>query len=116
MDQNTQNNNNNDQIEKNIAEIQKQIALNLGISDLSDEKQKQIVEKATEVLIRKIFITTIEKLSEEDKNIYLDFVEKGAEPQEIEKFLNEKIPNFIEMRQKIIVDFFTEMKNKVSQG
>lgn len=110
MDQNQQ----DPQSDINIEDLQKQIAATLGITDLSDQKQKEIIEKATEVLLQKIFLDTIDKLSEEDTITYDELLEKKTDPAEIEKFLDDKIPNRTDIILETIDTFINNMKTAAS--
>lgn len=93
-----------------LEEIQLKIASTLGISDLSDDKQKEIIEKATEVLLKKIFLQIVEQLSEEDEKTYMELLDKESSPEDIDKFLTEKIPNHNDNIEKMVEEFITEMK------
>lgn len=106
MDQNTP----NQQTEPIVEDLQQKIAAVLGITDLNDQKQKEIIEKATEVLLKKIFLQTIDKLSDEDVTKYEELLDKEVSPEEIEKFLNEKIPGRTDSIQKTVDDFINDIK------
>lgn len=108
MDQNTQNQTQNQS--QSFDDIQKTIALTLGISDLPDEKQKEIIDSSTEVLLKKIFLTTVEKLNEQDQKAYLEMLEKEPKPEEVEKFLTEKIPDYHNLIQAEVDEFIKGMK------
>lgn len=108
MDQNAQNAQNQTQ---NIDDIQKHIAEVLNLTDVTDEKQKEFIQQATEVLLKKIFLAVVDKLSEEDQNKYLDLLEKEEQPEEIRKFLDEKIPEYDKFAQGIIDEFVTGLRN-----
>ncbi len=107
MDQNTQNTQSN---LLSVEEMQQKIAESLGIADLSDEKQKELIDKATEILLKKIFLENVERLSEEDKTAYFQLIESEAAPEALEKFLNEKITGYSDIIAKIVDDFVSEMK------
>lgn len=93
--------------------IQKQLAEEMGISDLSDDQQKELMAKMTEVVLKRIMLETLEKLSEADKGAYLKMVEEGADTNAIQKFLEEKIPTYNTMVEKIVAEFKEEMKKEV---
>ncbi len=91
--------------------MQQQIADTLGITGLPDEKQKEIIDKSTDVLLQKIFLETVEKLSEEDQKTYLEMIEKeDTKPEDTGKFLEEKIPEYKNHIQKLVDDFITGLK------
>lgn len=104
------------QVIQSLDDIQKKIADTLGIADSIDEKHLDLVDKATDVLLKEIFLTTIEKLPDEDAEAYAKLIEEGAEPEEIRKFLDEKIPDYKEMTGKIVEDFLRDMKEAGQQS
>lgn len=104
MDQNTQNQ------KPNMDDIQKTIASTLGISDLPEQEQKEIIDSSTEILLKKIFMSTIEKLNEDDQKSYLEMLEREPKPEEVEKFLSEKIPDYENLVQTQVDEFVKGMK------
>lgn len=81
----------------------------LGIGDLPQEKQNEIIIKMTEVLLKKIFIETMENLGEDGIDEYGKLMEKEASAEEVEVFLKERISNYDEMVQKVIEEFRNDM-------
>ena len=90
-------------------QIQQTLIDELGLSDLPQEKKDQLMIKMTEVVLKRIFVETMEKLSEKDQEVYAQMVEKNASPEELEKFLMEKIADYDTMVKKIVDDFKEEM-------
>lgn len=82
----------------------------LGLSKLSKEKQEELLIKMTEVLLKRIFIETVERLSEADQENYAKIIEDGSGPDKVEAFLKEKIPGYEDMVKKVVEDFKAEMK------
>lgn len=106
----------NPKSEINIEELQKQIAAALGITNLNDRTQKEVIEKATEVLLKKLFLDTIDKLSEEDAKAYGELLEKDTTaPDDIEKFLSGKIPNRTGTTQETIEQFIADIKSAATK-
>jgi len=91
-------------------QILKGIIEELGLENLPEEKQKELILKITETLFTRIYTETLERLSDADKESYGKMVEEKANPEEIEKFLMEKIPGYDQMIEKIITDFKDELK------
>jgi hypothetical protein len=81
----------------------------LGLSDLPQEKQEQLLIRMTEVVLKRIFVETMEKLSKSDQETYSKMIEDSATPEEIEKFLNEKISGYDALVKKIVNDFKEKM-------
>jgi hypothetical protein len=92
------------------SQMQKKLIDDLGIGNLSEEQQNEIIIKVTEVLLKRIFLETMEKLDGEAMNEYDKMVENGASAQQIEDFFKSKISNYEEMVQKVIDNFKEEMK------
>jgi hypothetical protein len=91
-------------------EIQSNLISDLGLENLPEEKKEELIAKMTEVVLKRIFIETVEKLSEKDQGEYAKMIEEKAAPEEMEKFLLEKIPDYDAMVKKIVDDFKEEMK------
>jgi len=92
--------------------IQQTFLDELGLGDLPQEKQEAILVKMTEVILKRIFLETVEKLSDTDKEDYAQMIESQSEPDQIENFLKEKIPNYEEMVKEIVENFKKEMKEE----
>lgn len=92
-------------------QIQKALSDELGISNLPQDKQEDLIIRMTELLLKRIFIETMDKLDEEGRDEYEKLTEGGAGPHQIEEFLKSRISDYEEMVQKIIVNFKEEMKN-----
>lgn len=92
--------------------IQKELLEELGLENLPQEKQEELLIKMTEVLLKRIFMETMEKLSDADRDAYEKM--ENVEPEKISEFLKEKIANYDEMVQKIIVDFKEDMKKDLA--
>jgi hypothetical protein len=90
--------------------VQKTIIDELGLSDLPEDKKEQLVLKMTEAVLKRIFLETMEKLSEKEQEEYAKMIDENATPQELETFLREKISGYDEMVQKTIADFKEQMK------
>jgi hypothetical protein len=92
------------------SQMQKKLVDDLGIGNLSEEQQNEIIIKVTEVLLKRIFLETMEKLDGEAMNEYDKMVENGASAEQIDDFFKSKISNYEEMVQKVIDNFKEEMK------
>jgi hypothetical protein len=89
----------------------------LGLSDLPKDKQEELIIKMTEVLLKRIFLETMEKLNDQGKEEYKNLVEgENATPDQMEEFLKSKIGNYDEMVQKVVEEFREEMKAGVTEN
>lgn len=92
-------------------QIQEDILHELGLENLPEDKQKELIGKMTETIMKKIFLETLDKLNDADKEIYAKMIDEKVSPEDVDKFLAEKIPDYEQMLQKIIVDFKEEIKS-----
>jgi len=88
----------------NTQQIQQTFLEELGLSDLPQEKQEALLVKMTEVVLKRIFVETMEKLSVSDQEAYAKMIEDQEEPEKIEAFLKEKIPDYENMVEKSVED------------
>ncbi|MDD3487546.1 MAG: hypothetical protein PHF35_04205 [Candidatus Moranbacteria bacterium] len=82
----------------------------LGLQDLPKEKQEEILVKMTEVLLKKIYLETFEKLGEKDREELADMLDGEPEPEKVEAFLREKIEDYDGFVKKVVEEFTEEMK------
>lgn len=93
-----------------LEDLQKRIAVVLGVEGSTEEKHLEIIDSATDAILKQIFLDTLDKLSDEDQEEYAKLIEVEASPGYINKFLNEKIPGYDEFTKKIVDDFLNDMK------
>lgn len=92
------------------SEALAQLVKELGIDSLPEEKQNELLAKMTEVLIKRIFVETMEKLSEQERVEYAQLTENGeSDPELIGKFLKDHINDYDGMVERIIAGFKEEM-------
>lgn len=93
------------------SQIQKTLLDELGLSDLSRDKKERLLIKMTEVLLKRIFLETMGKLSERGRKEYESLVENGASPRQMEEFLKANIPDYEEIVREVIDELKEKMKN-----
>lgn len=91
------------------SEALSQLIKDLGIDTLSQDKQNELIIKMTEVLLKRIFLETMDKLGEKGREEYEKMTEGEIIPEQMEAFFKEKIHNYEEMVQGVIVEFKEEM-------
>ncbi|KKP90551.1 MAG: hypothetical protein UR95_C0001G0078 [Parcubacteria group bacterium GW2011_GWC1_36_108] len=91
------------------AEALSQLIKDLGIDTLSQDKQNELIIKMTEVLLKRIFLETMDKLGEEGREEYEKMSEGEVAPEQVEEFFKERINDYDEMVQGIIEEFRGEM-------
>lgn len=97
--------------EKNQDKIKEDIMQYLGLSKLSQDKQDEILSKIGEIILKKIFIETVEKLEESDREEFEKMLKEGSDVDSIEKFLNTKIENYDMIIEKIVEEIREDIKN-----
>ena len=85
----------------------------LGLTNLPQDKKDQLLIKMTEAILKRIFVETLEKLNEKDRETYEKMLDDGKEPEVVEAFLREKISNYDQMLDKVIADFKEMMSKKI---
>lgn len=88
--------------------LQKTIIEELGLGELPKEKQEELLVKIGKVVMKRIYLETMERLEKEDQEKLVDLMEKN--PDGVEEFLTEKIPNYEEFVKKTVDDFKGELK------
>ena len=94
-------------------EVKKAFLEEMNIADLPEDQQNELIGKMTEAVLKRIMLEILEKLSAEDRVVYEKMIEENAAPEEMEKFLQEKISNYDKMVEKIVADFKEEMKKEI---
>jgi hypothetical protein len=94
--------------------IQKNLLEELGLSGLPQEEKEQLLSKMTGVLLKKLFIETMEKLSDSDRESFKNMMDEKASLEDMEKFLKGKIENYDQMLEKIVADFKESMKRGIT--
>ena len=99
-----------DELTTQQLKVQQELVEELGLSSLPQDKQEELLIKMTEVLLKRIFVETMEKLSDTDRETYEKMVDENTDPEKIGAFLKEKVYDYDGMVEKIILDFKEEMK------
>ena len=96
---------------KNQDKTKEDIMQYLGLSKLSQDKQDEILSKIGEIILKKIFIETVDKLQEEDREEFEKMLKEGSDVGTIENFLNTKIENYDMIIGKIVEEIREDIKN-----
>lgn len=87
----------------------------LGIEGLLPEMQNGILEKIGELIIKRMFLATMDKLDAKETDEFNKMTEEGKTPEEIEAFLREKISGYDEMLEKITAEVKEEIKKDLAE-
>ncbi len=91
------------------SEALDQLVEEMGIGSLPEDKKNDILSKMTEVLLKRIFIETMDKLGDQGRDEYEEIIQRNPNSEELEGFFAERIKNYDELIQTIITDFKNEM-------
>ncbi|NTV41244.1 MAG: hypothetical protein HGA61_03135 [Candidatus Moranbacteria bacterium] len=86
-----------------------QLVKDLGIDSLPEDKQNELIIKMTEILLKRIFLETMEKLGDQGREEYEKMSEGQVEPEQVAAFFKDKIRNYDEMVETIVNEFREEM-------
>lgn len=86
-----------------------QLIEDLGIGVLPIDKQNEIILRMTEVLLKRIFLETMEKLGENGRSEYEQLTEGAIESEQVEDFFREKIQDYDKMVEGVVLEFKNEM-------
>lgn len=99
----------NDEMTTSQQQALSQLIKDLGIDTLPEDKQNELIIKMTEVLLKRIFLETMERLGEQGREEYEKMSEGELEPEQVAAFFKEKINDYDEMVENIIEEFRAEM-------
>lgn len=88
--------------------LQQTIIEELGLGELPREKQEELLAKVGEVVMKRIYLETMESLEKPDQEKLVGLMDK--DPEGVENFIKEKIPDYDEFVKKIVDDFRKELK------
>ena len=99
----------NEEMSTSQQQALSQLVKDLGIDSLPQDKQNELIIKMTEILLKRIFLETMEKLGEQGREEYEKMSEGEIEPEQVAAFFREKIKNYDGLVDAIIQDFREEM-------
>lgn len=73
-------------------ELQKQVAADLGISGLTDDKQKDLIAQFGEVALKAATLAVMQKLSEEKRAEFMKLAEAN-DTAGVQTFLDKEVPD-----------------------
>lgn len=89
--------------------LQKTIIEELGMQNIPQEQQEELLAKMGDVLFKKVLLETLEVLDEEDQKTFGEMVDAKKSAEEVEEFLKSKIENYDEFVKKVADDFKKEL-------
>jgi hypothetical protein len=79
----------------NIPLDQQNIISILGIEDLDDERKAEMIERASELVQKRLLVRVLESLSKSQQDEFEQVVDKN-DPTALGEFLAKNVPNFAE--------------------
>lgn len=92
------------------TQIREAAADALGVAHFSPEKQDELIDKISELLLKRIFLATVEALDEGAQVEYNQLMEGDPTPEEVDSFLQGKIDDYEGVVRKVIDSFKEEMQ------
>ncbi|PID52195.1 MAG: hypothetical protein CR972_02825 [Candidatus Moraniibacteriota bacterium] len=105
---------NNVEEQKSADNIQEIIVKEFGFEDLTDESQKELIERMTESVIKRVLVDAYAKLSESNRKEFEEMMEniEEVEPDSIDGFLREKLTDY----DGIIQEAVSDLKKHISES
>lgn len=95
-----------------FSSLQTDILSELGISQLPEEKQEEVLTAMTEVILKRIALVVLGELGEENRKEF-DAISAEGDADKMNDFLSQKISNYDQKVQDEIGKFKQEMKETV---
>ncbi len=84
------------------------------LQDLPQDVQAGVLQAMTETLLKKITLTILEKLSEEDRTEF-EKVREQEDALKTESFLRERLPDYDALVDGVVFEFKEEMKGHMEE-
>lgn len=81
---------------------------------LPPDKQEELLSKMGEVLLKRIFLETMEKIGDAGVKEYEVLLERSAGQEEIETFFESKIPGYDIFVRNVVKEFKEEMQKGIA--
>lgn len=85
----------------------------LGLTDLSNERKKELLEKMSRLIQNRVLLSILRSLSEEDKKEF-DKILETNDMEKIHKFLIEKVPDLDKITDAEVEKFTKEVKEQLA--
>jgi hypothetical protein len=94
--------------------LRQELVTALHLESLSEEKQETLLSKMGEVLLKRIFLETMEKIGDQGVVEYEALLDKEAGQQEIEAFFESRIPGYNIFVEEVVKKFKDEMQQGIA--
>jgi len=96
----------------NSALLNENIIALLGLEALPEAEKREMLDKMTDLLMKRVMLVVTEKLSDEDLAL---MPKTGSNPEELVVFVAEKVPDFDEIMQTEVVKLKEELLKAAEQ-
>lgn len=94
--------------------MQETIVEELGLGDMPEEQKSKILVDLLELVLKRLYMETMDKLTQEDQQELMKMLEEKAEPDKVEAFLRGKISDYDEFVKKVVSDLKDELKEDIA--
>jgi|YelNatPaOPRAMG01_1025707.scaffolds.fasta_scaffold349763_1 hypothetical protein len=94
--------------------IQQTIIEELGLQKLSEEEKVKIMVDFLELVLKRLYMETMDKLSQEDQQELMKMLEEKENQEKVEVFLRSRINDYDEFVKKIVEDLKDELKEDIA--
>lgn len=86
------------------------------LEGIPEEKKEALLAKIGEALMKRIFVETMEKLGDDGAEEYETFLEREVTKEDVETFLETKIPGYNIFVRGVVTKFKEEMEAGMALG
>lgn len=99
--------------EKNTI-LQQTIIDELGLGDLPEERKAQILVDLLELVLKRLYMETMDRLTKEDQQELMKMLEEKSDQEKVESFLRSKISDYDEFVKKVVSELKDELKEDIA--
>jgi hypothetical protein len=94
--------------------MQETIVEELGLGDMPEEQKAKVLVDLLELVLKRLYMETMDKLTQEDQQALMKMLEEKAEPDKVEAYLRGKISDYDEFVKKVVSDLKDELKEDIA--
>ncbi len=98
-----------------LEQLKTEFAEKFQLDGVPAEKRDALMDKLGEVLLKHIFVETMEKIGPEGVAEYEKLLERGASEEEIGNFFESRIPGYQVFVREVIERFQEDMRTKITE-
>jgi vacuolar-type H+-ATPase subunit C/Vma6 len=99
--------------EKNTI-LQQTIVDELGLGDLPEERKAQILVDLLELVLKRLYMETMDRLTKEEQQELMNMLEEKADQENVEAFLRGKVSDYDEFVKKVVSELKDELKEDIA--